>query len=320
MSKNFIEFSKITLINDNIKKEVDEKFNSKEKFQAELDRLKNRFNKLRLSTEDIIKKKNLNFKEFLKNDLNIQLSNSNTELTNKKNKLINNTKNNENQLLNTSLKRTNISEKIETVNGKEKEKDNVIVINNEKDNNSYVSLDKNIYNLTISSIKDNYFSSNDNNISNNNENNLILNKNNSNISFNTNLFVVKIKNNKNITKQYLGNKHNGKDKSNNNNKPTNKKENLVSQISTLFNKIKNIADKYRNYFHIEEKNDNRTIFIENKKKFDIYLFKGKINRIYSYENKIYSNKEKDIIKQLNIIQDNFEKKIISLGLNNNDLI
>ena len=315
MSRDSIEFSHITLINDNIKNEVEENFNNKEKFQVELDRFKNKFNKLRSSTEDIIKKKNFNFKDFLRNDLNIQLSYSNNELNTKNNISENNSQNNHTNLINPSLKKINISNKVEIVN--DREKDNIIFINNEKENNSYISFDKYINNLTISSIQDNSLLSNDN-ISNNNEQNLSLNKNNSNSSLNNNLFVVKIKNNRNNKKQLLGNKHNNKDKSKN--KIINQKENLVSQIAILFNKIKNTADKFRNYFQIEEKNDNRTIFIENKKIFDIYLFKGKINRIYSYEKKIYSNKEKDIIEQLNIIQDNFEKKLISLGLNNNDFI
>ena len=315
MSNHSIEFSKITLISDNAKSEVEENINNKEKFQSELEKLKNKFNKLRLSTQDIINKKNFNFKEFLRNDLNIQLSSSSkNESKTNKNKLLNNSQNNQKNVFN-AIKKINISDQAELAKDRKREK--IIAINYEKDDNSCIILDKNINNnLTISSIGDNYFSSNDNyNI----ENNISLKKNNSNSSFNNNLFVVKIKSNKNIKKKLLGNKHNTREKTNNRNK-VNKKENLVSQIGILFNKIKNTADKYKNYFQMEEKNDNRTIFIENKKIFDIYLFKGKINKIYSYEKNIYSNKEKDIIKQLNIIQDNFEKKLISASLNNKDYI
>jgi hypothetical protein len=259
-------------------------------FQAQLNKLKNNFNKLQNSITDIIEKKEFNFKDFLENNLNIQC-------LNQKNK--NNTIN----LSYSSLKNENNFDNDENMN--ESETNNIIMTNNEKDSNSYFNSDKNINNYIITSLKDNSLSHTDNINSINSDNNLSIN-NKSSSSLN-NLFIVKTENKKN--KKLLSHKRS------NINKSTNKKENLSNQILRLYNQIIDIVYKFVNYFKIVDNKNIRTIIIEGKKISDIYLYKDKIKKIYSHENNLLVTKEKEIIEQLNIILKTVENKMITLGLN-----
>jgi hypothetical protein len=295
MSDNFIEFSNIHQIKDNNKNEylrqdrINQNINNNY-FQAQLNKLKNNFNKLQNSITDIIEKKEFNFKDFLENNLNIQC-------LNQKNK--NNTIN----LSYSSLKNENNFDNDENMN--ESETNNIIMTNNEKDSNSYFNSDKNINNYIITSLKDNSLSHTDNINSINSDNNLSIN-NKSSSSLN-NLFIVKTENKKN--KKLLSHKRS------NINKNINKKENLSNQILRLYNQIIDIVYKFVNYFKIVDNKNIRTIIIEGKKISDIYLYKDKIKKIYSYENNLLVTKEKEIIEQLNIILKTVENKMITLGLN-----
>ena len=295
MSDNFIEFSNIHQIKDNNKNEyprqdrINQNINNNY-FQAQLNKLKNNFNKLQNSITDIIEKKEFNFKDFLENNLNIQC-------LNQKNK--NNTIN----LSYSSLKNENNFDNDENMN--ESETNNIIMTNNEKDSNSYFNSDKNINNYIITSLKDNSLSHTDNINSINSDNNLSIN-NKSSSSLN-NLFIVKTENKKN--KKLLSHKRS------NINKSINKKENLSNQILRLYNQIIDIVYKFVNYFKIVDNKNIRTIIIEGKKISDIYLYKDKIKKIYSYENNLLVTKEKEIIEQLNIILKTVENKMITLGLN-----
>ena len=295
MSDNFIEFSNIHQIKDNNKNEylrqdrINQNINNNY-FQAQLNKLKNNFNKLQNSITDIIEKKEFNFKDFLENNLNIQC-------LNQKNK------NNSINLSYSSLKNENNFDNDENMN--ESETNNIIMTNNEKDSNSYFNSDKNINNYIITSLKDNSLSHTDNINSINSDNNLSIN-NKSSSSLN-NLFIVKTENKKN--KKLLSHKRS------NINKSINKKENLSNQILRLYNQIIDIVYKFVNYFKIVDNKNIRTIIIEGKKISDIYLYKDKIKKIYSYENNLLVKKEKEIIEQLNIILKTVENKMITLGLN-----
>ena len=70
---NNIEFSNILLLKENINEEGNKKKSNNELFKMELSRLKTNFNKL--SINEIINKKEFNFKDLLMSKLNIQFPN-----------------------------------------------------------------------------------------------------------------------------------------------------------------------------------------------------------------------------------------------------
>ncbi len=291
MSENNIEFSKIHLIKDNNENTTDNSLNSNDKFQTELNKLKQKFNKLQLSTKNIINQKQFHFNDFVYNNTNI-----------KQQKFISKSSNKTISSNTFKIEKFNINNNADS--------NNIVLTNIEKDINSYNNIDSNLNN-TISLIQYS-FSQNENTNSINKENN---NNNNNNKSFPSynNLFVVKTSESNKTKSNLLGNKTNKKERKN-------KKENLINEIIIEYNNLKNIVDNYRNYFKIIDKNkDIKTIVMDDKNIFDIYLNKGVIKKVYSYQNNIFSKKPKDIIEQLKNIHNTFETKLISLGLiNNND--
>ena len=288
MTENAIEFSKIQLINDNYKNN---------NFQVQFERLKFKLNKVQLMAKDVIDKKQFNFKEVFRKSMNLQLFNSSKELNNKEDDFINNSEKNKNTLTISNNKENEIFNDLET--------------NNEKEINSYIISNKNLNNYLMPSIQENSLSINENINSNNSEK--YLSNNNSISSFNNNLFIVETKENKKSKKRLLGNKQSNKERNKNN-----KKIDLENQINELYNRIKEKADKFKFLFQIKDKNkDIKTIIMEDKTILDIYFFKDKIKKIYTYEQNLISKKNKDIIAQLNTIENIFEKKLLILGLNIN---
>ena len=278
MSDNSIEFSKIYLIKDNNENDIEKTLNNKEQFHIELKKLKQKFNKLQLSVKNIINQKKFHFSDLLINNTNIQLEKSNSEPNNKTTS--SNTFNKDkNNISNNSIS------------------NNIILIKNiEGDMNTYNNIDYN-FNNSISSIPSS-LSQKENTKENNS-------------CHNNKLFIVKTSKNSKNNKKLLGNKTNKTERKN-------KKEELINQIVVTYNNIKSIVEQNGNNFKIRDKNkDIKTIIIDEELFLDIYLNKGDIKKIYSYQNNNYYKKPKDIIEQLKNIQNHLENKLITLGLTNN---
>ena len=105
---NNIEFSNILLLKENINEEGNKKKSNNELFKMELNKLKTNFNKL--SINEIINKKEFNFKDLLMSKLNIQFPNLVLDLKDAEKK--NNTDENDKIfLLNSPLSNSNIKSK-----------------------------------------------------------------------------------------------------------------------------------------------------------------------------------------------------------------
>lgn len=278
MSDNIIEFSKIYLIKDNNENDTEKTLNNKDQFHTELNKLKQKFNKLQLSVKNIINQKKFHFSDLIINNNNIQQLKSNSEPNNK-----------------TTSSNTFNKDKNNISNNSDS--NNIILIKNiERDMNSYNNIDYNINN-SISSIPSS-FSQKENTKENN-------------ACHNNKLFIVKTSKNSKNNKKLLGNKTNKTERKN-------KKEELINQIIATYNNIKSIIEQNGNNFKIRDKSkDIKTIIIDEELFLDIYLNKGDIKKIYSYQNNNYYKKQKDIIEQLKNIHNQLENKLVCLGLNNN---
>lgn len=278
MSDNIIEFSKIYLIKDNNENYTEKTLNNKDQFHTELNKLKQKFNKLQLSVNNIINQKKFHFSDLLINNTNIQQLKSNSEPNNK-----------------TTSSNTFNKDKNNISNNSDS--NNIILIKNiERDMNTYNNIDYN-FNNSISSIPSSF--SQKENIKENNT------------CYNNKLFIVKTSKNSENSKKLLGNKTNKAERKN-------KKEELINQIVATYNNIKIIIEQNGNNFKIRDKSkDIKTIIIDEELFLDIYLNKGDIKKIYSYQNNNYYKKKKDIIEQLKNIHNHLENKLICLGLTNN---
>ena len=278
MSDNIIEFSKIYLIKDNNENYTEKTLNNKDQFHTELNKLKQKFNKLQLSVNNIINQKKFHFSDLIINNTNIQQLKSNSEPNNK-----------------TTSSNTFNKDKNNISNNSDS--NNIILIKNiERDMNTYNNIDYN-FNNSISSIPSSF--SQKENIKENNT------------CYNNKLFIVKTSKNSENSKKLLGNKTNKAERKN-------KKEELINQIVATYNNIKIIIEQNGNNFKIRDKSkDIKTIIIDEELFLDIYLNKGDIKKIYSYQNNNYYKKKKDIIEQLKNIHNHLENKLICLGLTNN---
>jgi hypothetical protein len=278
MSDNTIEFSKIYLIKDNNENDAEKALNNKDQFHTELNKLKQKFNKLQLSVKNIINQKKFHFSDLIINNANIQQLKSNSEPNNKTTS--SNTFNKDKNNINNNSDSNNI----------------ILIKNIERDMNTYNNIDYNINN-SISSIPSSFSQKE------------IIKENN--ICHNNKLFIVKTSKNSKNNKKLLGNKTNKTERKN-------KKEELINQIVVTYNNIKSIVEQNGNNFKIRDKNkDIKTIIIDEELFLDIYINKGDIKKIYSYQNNNYYKKPKDIIEQLKNIHNHLENKLICLGLTNN---
>ena len=343
--KNTIEFSKILLIKEN--KNHEKEISKNNNFEIEFNKSKTILNNYKSSSLDIIDKKIFNFKDFLINNLNIQIQ-SNIEdkiyiKNNKENKINTNEKIFSNNIRFKLFQDFHsgspivIDDDIQKSNSNEK---NSISINNNIDNKEKESFS----NMMPFNINNNIFfeeNMNNTNTNNNGNSSTINNNDKSYSSNNNNLFIVKTPKKSKIGKNtkisqnsenFLKNKRNS-NKSNNTNsdkkekikKVKIKKEDLFNQIMSLYNQLKNNSNnniKNINQLIIIQnkiKNvDKYTIIVDNKNLCDIFLLNGKIKKIFSYTNNSLYNKEKDINPQLTIIKDIFNKNIINLGISITD--
>ena len=323
-----LEFSNINLLTENNldfpQNEI--LINNNILFQAQLNILKSKFNKLQDSILDIIDKKSFNFKNFLSNKMNIKMLQSPNNIQNnpKENNIINYNSNFNQNLSYSPIKRDKDDlDDIEILN--ETETNNVIIENSEKDFSNLINSDENINNYIIPPFHPVSTNEDIKSFSRENESSMSCNNNSKSFSSINNLFVVKTEKNNINTKKIIGKKRSNnvtKSKSQNKNKNLAKKEELYKNILDLYSQKVNNMDKCGNIIKIIEndKKDVQTIIVEDKKIWDIWISRGKIKQIYSYENNIFYTKNKDIIEQLNIIQKYFEDKCINLGLNiNNDI-
>lgn len=334
---NNIEFSNILLLKENINEEVNKKKSNNELFKMELSRLKSNFNKL--SINEIINKKEFDFKDLLMNKLNIQFPNlvldlkgaekknntdendkiclSNSPLSNSNNLKCksNYSFNNKNSNSNTN---TDFLKEQNDLNGTnhnniDDDKDeiindsnyNVIITNKEKEFNSEdINSDKNSY-LLSSLHKD---TKTENIYSYNNDNDLLLNNNNKSFSSNNNnLFVVQTENNKKSkNRNLLGNKRSKKE---HHASKKNKKEELFEKILSTYDKINKDTHKVQIVISKEKNFEIKSIIIDNNKLDNIYISNGKIKKIFSHKINSFFTKEKDIIEELKTINDIFEKKL-----------
>ena len=332
---NNIEFSNILLLKENINEEGNKKKSNNELFKMELNKLKTNFNKL--SINEIINKKEFNFKDLLMSKLNIQFPNLVLDLKDAEKK--NNTDENDKIfLLNSPLSNSNIKSKsnysfnnknsnsntntdflkeqndanISNQNNIDDDKDeiinetnyNVIITNKEKDFNSDINSDKDSF-LMSSLHKE---TKTENIYSYNNDNDLLLNNNNKSFSSNNNnLFVVQTENNKKSkNRNLLGNKRNKKD---NHTSKKNKKEELFEKIVSSYNKINKEMHNVQIVVSKEKTYEIKSIIVDNDKLDNIYVLNGKIKKIFSHKNNSFFTKEKDIVGELKIINDIFEKKL-----------
>jgi len=309
MNDNLIDFNNIFLISENKK---DEKENNKNNFKAELCRLKNSFKKLQLSVVDIIENQSFNFKDFLINNLNIQIPN-----TNKKDIHINGhhhhqqdvTIENNIQKEMMAIPISYMSEKNDDIFKNDlvniNDLNNLILTNKENDINNNIMIEKNSNSLISSLNNNNNFLQNiENTNSINNDNNSTNNINNKSNSSNNNLFVVKTPKNEKKIKKLLNNKRNDKKEKH----KTNKKEDIFDQILSLY-QINN--NNLNNFIIINNKMknlDRHTISVDGQKILDVFISNGKIKKIFSYNNNKIYNKEKDITLQLNSIKDFISSK------------
>ena len=333
---NNIEFSNILLLKENINEEANKKKSNNELFKMELNRLKTNFNKL--SINEIINKKEFNFKDLLMSKLNIQFPNlildvkdaekKNNNDENDKIFLLNSPLSNSNNLKcksNYSFNNKNSNSNTNTdflkeqndvnatnQNNLEDDKDeiindnnyNVIITNKEKDFNSDINSEKDSF-LMSSLHKD---TKTENFYSYNNENDLLLNNNNKSFSSNNNnLFVVQTENNKKSkNRNLLGNKRNKKENHTSN---KNKKEELFEKILSFYNKINKDIHNVQIVVSKEKTYEIKSIIVDNNNLDKIYISNGNIKKIFSHKNNIYYTKEKDIIGELKIINEIFEKKL-----------
>ena len=332
---NNIEFSNILLLKENINEEGNKKKSNNELFKMELSRLKTNFNKL--SINEIINKKEFNFKDLLMSKLNIQFPNlvldikdpekknnndendkiclSNSPLSNsnnlkcKSNYSFNNKNSNSNT--NTDFLKEQNDINVSNQNNLEDDKDeivnvsnyNVIITNKEKDFNSDINSDKDSF-LISSLHKD---TKTENIYSYNNDNDLLLNNNKSFSSNNNNLFVVQTENNKKSkNRNLLGNKRNKKDNHTSN---KNKKEELFEKILSSYNKINKDMHNVQMEVIKEKTYEIKSIIVDNDKLDNVYISNGKIKKIFSHKNNSFYTKEKDIVGELKIISDIFDKKL-----------
>jgi len=331
---NNIEFSNILLLKENINEEGNKKKSNNELFKMELNRLKTNFNKL--SINEIINKKEFNFKDLLMSKLNIQFPNlvldikdpekknnndendkiclSNSPLSNsnnlkcKSNYSFNNKNSNSNT--NTDFLKEQNDVNVSNQNNLEDDKDeiinvsnyNVIITNKEKDFNSDINSDKDSF-LMSPLHKD---TKTENIYSYNNDNDLLLNNNKS-FSSNNNLFVVQTENNKKSkNRNLLGNKRNKKDNHTSN---KNKKEELFEKILSSYNKINKDMHNVQMEVSKEKTYEIKSIIVDNDKLDNVYISNGKIKKIFSHKNNSFYTKEKDIVGELKIISDIFDKKL-----------
>ena len=332
---NNIEFSNILLLKENINEEGNKKKSNNELFKMELNKLKTNFNKL--SINEIINKKEFNFKDLLMSKLNIQFPNlvldlkdaekknnidendkifllnsplSNSNIKSKSNYSFNNKNSNSNT--NTDFLKEQNDANISNQNNIDDDKDeiindnnyNVIITNKEKDFNSDINSDKDSF-LMSSLHKE---TKTENIYSYNNDNDLLLNNNNKSFSSNNNnLFVVQTENNKKSkNRNLLGNKRNKKD---NHTSKKNKKEELFEKIVSSYNKINKEMHNVQIVVSKEKTYEIKSIIVDNDKLDNIYVLNGKIKKIFSHKNNSFFTKEKDIVGELKIINDIFEKKL-----------
>ena len=326
---NNIEFSNILLLKENINEEGNKKKSNNELFKMELNRLKTNFNKL--SINEIINKKEFNFKDLLMSKLNIQFPNlvldlkdaekknntdendkifllnsplSNSNLKSKSNYSFNNKNSNSNT--NTDFLKEQNDANISNQNNIDDDKDeiindnnyNVIITNKEKDFNSDINSDKDSF-LMSSLHKE---TKTENIYSYNNDNDLLLNNNNKSFSSNNNnLFVVQTENNKKSkNRNLLGNKRNKKD---NHTSKKNKKEELFEKIVSSYNKINKEMHNVQIVVSKEKTYEIKSIIVDNDKLDNIYVLNGKIKKIFSHKNNSFFTKEKDIVGELKIINE-----------------
>ena len=180
---------------------------------------------------------------------------------------------------------------------------NVIITNKEKDFNSDINSDKDSF-LISSLHKD---TKTENIYSYNNDNDLLLNNNKSFSSNNNNLFVVQTENNKKSkNRNLLGNKRNKKDNHTSN---KNKKEELFEKILSSYNKINKDMHNVQMEVIKEKTYEIKSIIVDNDKLDNVYISNGKIKKIFSHKNNSFYTKEKDIVGELKIISDIFDKKL-----------
>lgn len=308
MNDSPIEFDNILLISENKK---DEKEKNNNNFKAELFRLKNSFKKLQLSVVDIIENQSFNFKEFLINNLNIQIPNTNNDLhiNDHHNHRQDVTTDNNIQKEMMNLHLPYMSEKNDDIFKNDlvniTDLNNLTLTNKENDINNNIMIEKNMNSLISSLNNNNNFIQNfENTNSINNDNNSSNNINNRSNSSNNNLFVVKTPKNEKKLKKLLNNKRNDKKEKN----KTNKKEDIFNQILSLYHSNSNNTN---NFIIIENKTknlDKHTIYVDGQKILDVFISNGKIKKVFSYNNNIIYNKEKDITLQLNSIKDFISNK------------